>query len=183
MLIRYINRNPLAERPMARTQKFCSECGEPINAANAGFLPARTRCEKCAPRFRPRRFLQAASLALLIVLAFIIGRHSAPQKTQYLLGTPIDPIANRPSAATVNTAIPANRETPATNAATARPSEPLTATTLASAPRETATGTGDDVVSICGARTKSGKICQRKVKGGGYCWQHRDKYGQKKANP
>jgi hypothetical protein len=27
--------------------------------------------------------------------------------------------------------------------------------------------------SICGARTKSGKACRRKVKGGGYCYQHR----------
>jgi len=25
----------------------------------------------------------------------------------------------------------------------------------------------------CGARTKSGKACRRKVKGGGYCYQHR----------
>ncbi|MEW6210375.1 MAG: DUF5763 domain-containing protein, partial [Acidobacteriota bacterium] len=27
--------------------------------------------------------------------------------------------------------------------------------------------------SICGARTRSGKPCQRKVQGGGYCYQHR----------
>jgi hypothetical protein len=31
------------------------------------------------------------------------------------------------------------------------------------------------VETICGAPTKSGRPCQRKVKGGGYCWQHRNK--------
>ena len=28
-------------------------------------------------------------------------------------------------------------------------------------------------VSTCGARTKSGKPCRRKVKGGGFCYQHK----------
>ncbi|QTE22676.1 DUF5763 domain-containing protein [Polaribacter cellanae] len=27
--------------------------------------------------------------------------------------------------------------------------------------------------SLCGAKTKSGKACKRKVKGGGYCYQHK----------
>lgn len=27
--------------------------------------------------------------------------------------------------------------------------------------------------SLCGARTKKGSPCQRRVAGGGYCWQHR----------
>jgi hypothetical protein len=27
--------------------------------------------------------------------------------------------------------------------------------------------------TVCGARTKSGRGCRRKVKGGGHCWQHR----------
>ena len=36
---------------------------------------------------------------------------------------------------------------------------------------------------ICGARTKSGKPCQRKVKGAGYCWQHRDRIAGKQMSP
>lgn len=167
---------------MTHMRKFCSECGGPINARRAGFSLARTHCDKCAPRFHLRWFVKAASLALLIVVAFIIGRHSAPQRTQYLLGTPIDPIAAKPSAVSASAAIPAPPETSKANAATPTPQETPATTAVASAPRETpATGTGDDIVTICGARTKSGKLCQRKVKGGGYCWQHRDKYGQKNA--
>jgi hypothetical protein len=36
---------------------------------------------------------------------------------------------------------------------------------------------------ICGAPTKSGRPCRRKVKDGGYCWQHRDKSGVKSQHP
>ena len=43
-------------------------------------------------------------------------------------------------------------------------------------------GVNDETIAVCGAPTKSGKPCQRKVKGGGYCYQHRDKYGEKNAN-
>ena len=31
----------------------------------------------------------------------------------------------------------------------------------------------DEVVYICGARTKKGTPCQRRVRGPGRCWQHR----------
>jgi hypothetical protein len=31
----------------------------------------------------------------------------------------------------------------------------------------------NEIVSICGARTKKGTPCQRRVRGTGRCWQHR----------
>ena len=33
----------------------------------------------------------------------------------------------------------------------------------------------EEVVYICGARTKKGTPCQRRVRGPGRCWQHRGK--------
>lgn len=137
--------------------KFCSQCGEVLKASRARLVPGRAVCHRCGSRFRGRRFLQVASLVLLISLAFAIGRFSTPPRTVYLIGTPLEPIATaEPGAgATANTAN-ATRETPPTNAT-------------------------DQTVRICGAPTKTGKPCQRKVKGSGYCYQHRDKYGQKNA--
>jgi hypothetical protein len=38
--------------------------------------------------------------------------------------------------------------------------------------RERPTETGE-IVSICGARTKRGTPCSRRVRGTGRCWQHR----------
>nr|AUN37137.1 hypothetical protein [uncultured bacterium] len=34
----------------------------------------------------------------------------------------------------------------------------------------------EEPITICGAPTASGRPCQRKVHGGGYCWQHKDKF-------
>ena len=101
------------------------------------------------PKFLVRRFFKVASLLLVVFVAFVSGRYFAPQRTVYLIGTPMEPLA----------------------------------TAEANAPSETAAAnSADEIVTICGAPTKSGKPCQRKVKGGGYCYQHRDKYGQKNAN-
>jgi len=155
MLIRYTS---ALEKLLMQPAKFCSECGETLKAARSRFAPGRVACERCAPRYRGRRFLQIASLLLLISIAFAIGRYGTPPRTVYLIGTPIEPIATaEPGAASAANASSAAHETRATDAA-------------------------DAVVTICGAPTKSGRPCQRKVKGGGYCYQHRDKYAPKNAN-
>jgi hypothetical protein len=156
MLFRYTAPGELA---MIEPPKFCSECGERLNARRARLSRWRTACLRCAPRSRARRLWKSLSLALLVFAAFAVGRYGAPPRTVYLLGTPIEPLA----AAAPSAAAPAGtsfngRATGAVNS------------------------TGDEAVSICGAPTKSGKPCQRKVKGGGYCYQHRDKYGQKNAS-
>jgi len=99
--------------------------------------------------------LRTVGLALLLTFSFALGRYTTPPRTVYLLGTPIEPLAN----------VAQGETPPATLSSTSR-----------------VTGSTDETVSICGAPTKSGKPCQRKVKGGGYCYQHRDKYGAKNAN-
>ena len=40
------------------------------------------------------------------------------------------------------------------------------------AERSSQNTTSNSSTSLCGAKTKSGKRCKRKVKGGGYCYQH-----------
>ena len=109
---------------------------------------------KPGSEFRWRRFLRAVGLALLIISSFALGRYTTPPRTVYLLGTPIEPAT-----------VAQGDASPA----------PLSSTSHV-------TGSTDETVSVCGAPTKSGKPCQRKVKGGGYCYQHRDKYGPKNAN-
>ena len=110
---------------------------------------------KFGSEFRWRRFLRTIGFALLLVAAFALGRVATPPRTVYLLGTPIEPLAT----------VAQGETSPATLSSTAH-----------------VTGSTDETVSICGAPTKSGKPCQRKVKGGGYCYQHRDKYGAKNTS-
>lgn len=139
------------------TAKFCSECGATLRAPRRGFAPRGAHCIRCAPRFRAWQVLKVTSLLLLIAVTFGVGRYSTPPRTVYLIGSPIEPIeAAGPGAAPTTGAPSAAHEARTANAA-------------------------DEVVTICGAPTKSGKPCQRKVRGGGYCYQHRDKYGQKNS--
>jgi hypothetical protein len=138
--------------------KFCSDCGERLDMSRARLLAGRAQCAGCAPRYRLLRCVKVASLALLVIAALAVGRYGTPPRTVYLIGTPIAPIAS------------AEPDT----ASTANPSTTPDATQ--------ANGSADEGVAICGAPTRSGKPCQRKVKGGGYCYQHRDKYGQKNVN-
>ncbi|MFL6215470.1 MAG: hypothetical protein ACJ74J_16435 [Blastocatellia bacterium] len=102
--------------------------------------------------------MRAASLALLIIFSFALGRYATTPRTVYLLGTPIEPLA------------------------TVEGSELSRASTSSIKHAAEAASLTDETVSVCGAPTKSGKPCQRKVKGGGYCYQHRDKYGPKNTN-
>ena len=140
-----------------RAAKFCSECGKQLKAGHASVLPIRSFCPHCSPRFRGARFMLIASLALCAAGGYTVGHYTTPRPPFYLIGTPIDLNANRarPSVNHDSVDSPGRREVQAANSNT--------------------------VESVCGAPTKSGRPCKRKVIGGGYCWQHRDKFAPKKA--
>jgi hypothetical protein len=129
---------------------FCSNCGERITSIYGRFWLTPSACTRCSPLFRRRRRLMFAVTLLCLSAVFAIGRFTAPRRPFYIIGTPIDLKARQ---------LAANEESQAreTNSGEHKP--------------KTADGeTGS--YSICGALTKSGKRCQRRVKGGGRCWQH-----------
>ncbi len=139
--------------------KFCSECGAALPTDHASTFLARPTCARCAPRFSLARLLIVVSLALCLAIGYIVGRNLAPRQPVYLLGTLIDPQASPSQSDTTTLPLEANKPL-----ADSRPPAASSSSTAA---------------TLCGAPTKSGKPCQRKVVGGGYCWQHRDKYGAK----
>jgi hypothetical protein len=84
-------------------------------------------------------------------LGYAVGRYTTTREPIYIIGTPIQTDAK-------GMTLPKPKSTSVDgNASQVRPLTETAATT-----------------AICGARTKSGKTCQRKVKGGGFCWQHRN---------
>jgi hypothetical protein len=91
------------------------------------------------------------------MIGYAFGRYAAPRQPFYLLGTPIDPVTDGNKRREANAQANANKS--------GQPPAPST----------------DAAVKPCGAPTKSGRPCRRKVVGGGYCWQHRDRYGPKKS--
>jgi hypothetical protein len=140
-----------------RTANFCSNCGEQLKVNRASIFRTRSYCQRCARTFRLDRFVLILSFTGCLIIGYAFGRYNTPQKPFYLLGTPISPITNGNE----------RGETGARNKSAAPDSLPSLSST-------------DSVIKACGAPTKSGRPCRRKVVGGGYCWQHRDKYGSKK---
>ncbi len=130
-----------------RAPKFCSECGEKISVKGRGRWPAPTYCMICAPRFRPARLLIFAGFFACVLLGFFWGRQTTAHQPFYLIGTPL---GERPPVA--------------------QSANPQTAT---GSDAQSAPAT-DSATTLCGARTKAGRPCRRKVVGGGYCFQHRD---------
>ena len=142
--------------------RFCSECGERLRVKRPGTLPFRSFCPRCSPHFRRIRLMLIAVPFLCAAIGFAIGHYTSAHEPFSFIGTPVDLSAN-----------PVARSADATNHLSSQGNE------TPSHPEQLAISSSA-AEAICGARTKSGKPCQRKVKGGGYCWQHRDRQAPKK---
>ncbi|MDT7604401.1 MAG: hypothetical protein QOF61_2398 [Acidobacteriota bacterium] len=164
---------------------FCAECGERVLRERWRAWTTRRFCTACEGRFR-RAWLAPLLVACALVLAgFAMGRMMRPAPPPLTIERGALPVPAllaknaraRPSDdATTNAMNPAitgdatGESTTATNGATS--SGDATRTGLGVAAEELPTDP-DEVVSICGARTKKGTPCQRRVRGTGRCWQHR----------
>jgi hypothetical protein len=142
--------------------KFCSECGERLKAKRPGILTFRSFCPRCLPRFRGIRLMLIAIPLLCAAIGFAVGHYTSSREPFYFIGTPVNLSAKRVAPSADNN-----------NDRSSRGSETLTQP-------EQLVISPSAAEAICGARTKSGKPCRRKVKGGGYCWQHRDRQAPKK---
>jgi hypothetical protein len=144
-------------RSLMMAAKFCSECGDRLVLRQTATL-FRARCPRCDRKRRPVRLILISIHILCVVAGFAIGNYSKTPEPFYVIGTPIDLRSARQSADRI--------ADPATGANKGGGSESRTASDARS------------VETICGAPTKSGRPCRRKVKGGGYCWQHRNSQPQ-----
>jgi hypothetical protein len=137
--------------------RFCSECGERLKLKRASITPFCSFCRHCSTPFRRIRLGLIAIPCICALIGFAFGRYTSSREPFYFIGSPVDLSASRvgPSAA-------------GNNSLSSPGSAPLTQ-------REQPVISSGAADSMCGAQTKSGKPCRRKVKGGGYCWQHRDK--------
>jgi len=148
---------------------FCADCGERVVRPRWRPWTSRRFCPHCDRRFRRRRLL--APLALSAALAgggFLLGLSVRPAPPPLLVergALNLAPLPPPPSNGKgEDRGADAKKETRyGPDGTTAeRPTEP------------------DEVVSVCGARTKKGTPCQRRVRGTGRCWQHR---GQRAVLP
>lgn len=145
---------------------FCSECGSRIERSGWHLWTSRKFCTHCAPRFRRTQiFLPVAAGTILFGTGLLAGRGVNPSSPPPLtvergeLPVVVAPVKKEGK----------DVESDARDRQAPKP-EPSYGPDGTSTERPT---DPEEVVAICGARTKNGTPCQRRVRGTGRCWQHR----------
>jgi hypothetical protein len=145
---------------------FCCECGERVARARWRAWTSRRFCSSCERRYRRRRLAAPLVFAVALVGAgFAFGRMVRPSPpplvvergTLNLAPVPVGDASRQAGDGTKREGETAKAEPVYGPDGTAneRPTDP------------------GEVVYICGARTKKGTPCQRRVRGPFRCWQHR----------
>jgi len=158
--------------------KFCCNCGEKIERSEWRLWTSRRFCDLCATEYKLLDYLPAAVVVLGLCLAlFGIGNflrepeneqgfdrvRTSAKPQQNLKPAPLysqktEPIEHTGSGART-----------AANIATVAPTGPIPQ--IYEQPNREAK-TSEDAVFYCGAMTKKGTPCTRRVKTKGFCWQH-----------
>lgn len=144
---------------------FCAECGAQVVRARWRIWTSRRFCTDCSRRLRRWSQLALPLMAAIALFGFglIIGRTARP---------PAPPLTIERKGLTTSTAqnnLDGQAST-RTDAGDRQKSEESYGADGTSTERPT---DPNEVVSICGARTKKGTPCSRRVRGTGRCWQHR----------
>lgn len=173
---------------------FCAECGERVMRARWRVWTSRRFCSGCARRFRRKSLVGSLALASAFVAAgFALGRVMRPASPPLVVErgaldhVPVMDATRRPCAGrdgATNAERDNATETRRDGATDAKHDGAMDAR-LEGAPSNPEPVYGPDgtanerptdpneVVYICGARTKKGAPCQRRVRGPFRCWQHR----------
>jgi hypothetical protein len=147
---------------------FCCECGERVERARRRVWNSRRFCDACGRRFRRARFAVPLALSAAVACAcFLLGRASRPASPSAVFERGALDLARLPAPDSART-----REMRHDASVTSPPAKPEPAYGPDGTANERPTDPSE-VVYICGARTKKGTPCRRRVRGPGRCWQHR----------
>ena len=137
--------------------KFCVECGEPLARKVWRAWTSGRLCGDCRQRSgKPKYGKSLGVIAAIAIIAFILGRSMRPAPPPLI----IQRAANSPL-----TDLPAD-----SNDASRERNGSLSISRKAASNAQTV----DDAIYICGARTKKGTPCHRRVHSPGErCFQHK----------
>jgi len=134
---------------------FCCECGNKIVRLRWFLWTSKRFCDKCSRTVAKSHWLRPSlALAALLVFGLLIGRGCRRAPAPLIIERPTSPR----NSTTLDASAAAN------GAMTTRSPSPTSASQSAPATED---------VYICGARTKKGTPCSRRVHGPVRCWQHK----------
>lgn len=131
------------------TPNFCCECGAKLLRLHWHLWNSRKFCGKCARSLRRSRLVSVLWLGLILIgSGFVAGRYRRPVSPPLIIQRRADsPLSDQPGS--ISSAV--NVQTGANSHA------------LIEA----------ETIYQCGARTKKGTPCSRRVHGPVRCWQHK----------
>lgn len=168
--------------------KFCLECNEKLEDYDDNFLIRSNYCEICKPSFRPKEILTRLGVAAFVIVPSLINfglflqkpsdkplnvvkseiASVAPAPKPLQKTNNVEPINHvEPKKVEVNqqgALLSKQRETPIAN-------QTFDKKTTQFVP-EVSQVSVPETAYMCGAKTKKGMPCSRKVKGSVRCWQH-----------
>lgn len=166
---------------MSYKPRYCCECGEKIERTSWRFLFSQRFCELCETRFGLVDVIPTFVLIFGLILS-VIGLGNIlrqPEKQLIVSSNPISADAqNFKKTATVQSNAVENINKPTAQPKENNSSEPLKQMPAAFTEKESGAqiksqaAPAPEVVYFCGAQTKKGAPCTRRVKKSGRCWQH-----------
>lgn len=170
--------------------KFCCNCGEKIQRVDWNWLTSRRFCELCETQYKIYDFLPRILIGAGLFLG-IAGFGLYLQKPENSLNAPLHQIAGNVVQIDKNSArannslqVSSERNVQGLSSAGANTSVgefhskiPVVSEkkALSQAPAkqiDNSKSAAQETIYFCGAQTKKGTPCSRRVKGGGRCWQH-----------
>lgn len=146
---------------------FCSNCGERVERAHWGVFTSRRFCQVCESQYKGEDLIPRAVVAGGLIVGILgVGAYlkSEPAGSRFAVRQSLGPV-ERVSAKTKDEVVAANRAGPAE----------MKPQNLAAVPQKQAEPPVKVISEeqyFCGAETKKGTPCSRRVKGNVRCFQH-----------
>lgn len=163
--------------------KFCCQCGVPVERTNWTLLSSRRFCELCQTDYKvedwiPKVIFAAGILFGIFGIGALLQKPEKPLNIASANSTSINKSSVN-THASVNANVQSFAKTQETNFDPAQsPSKSLTALPkpdLNAQNVKSQASAAQETIYFCGAETKKGMPCSRRMKGNIRCWQHEGK--------
>ena len=163
--------------------KFCCQCGTPIERTNWTLLTSRRFCDLCETDYKladwiPKVVVAAAILFGIFGIGTLLRKPEKPLNLASANSTSVNKsVVNTQASVNANVQSFAKTQEP-NHVAAQSPAKSLTVPTkpdLKAQRAENQREAAQETMYFCGAETKKGTPCSRRMKGSIRCWQHAGK--------
>lgn len=160
---------------MSYKPKFCCQCGEKIERISWNLLSSRRFCELCSTEFGvyEKIPLILTFLGVIFGIAGLASYWRTPEKALNVAPNQLISVAQNANKAETNrTILPQSSSNTLVQTSANLQKQAKNEVVPANLKTKQFESPAQEIAYFCGAATKKGTSCSRRVKGGGRCWQH-----------